>query len=219
MERRSGFIVVACAVLGGSSGLAACIEPFTAGGGGAPTTSTSTGGGGGPSSSSTTSSSASTIIGGACDLAHPDACGGGAYCLVTTCTDSAAGMCVKLQGDAQAFAPVCGCDRLTYWSGAVAAAQKVAVRVSDQCATGIACTPGSTACKVDRVQGYCYITAETATQCSATPPPGGTCWVLPASCMNTPGTGIGCTDHTCKTQCDLIRAEEPWTPTSCTASP
>jgi hypothetical protein len=221
MERRSGFIVVLCAVLGGSSTLAACTAPFIPGTGGVTTTSTTTDSQGGSTASSTASVSASSssgIIGGACDLAHPGACGNGAYCLVANCNASAAGMCVRPQGDAQAYAPVCGCDRLDYWNGAVAADQKVAVRVADQCPIGIACTPGSTSCQVGRVQGYCNITEQDPSLCSVTPPPGGTCWVLPASCMNTPGTGIGCIGHTCKTQCDHIHDEEPYTPTVCTPS-
>src|SRR5262249_20842223 len=148
---------------------------------------TASGSAGGQTSTSTTTS---TFSGTGCDLLHPDACGSGAYCSIPSCIG--AGTCVKVQGDPLAYAPVCGCDKLDYWNGAVAGDQKAPVRATGRCPLGTPCTQASGSCKVGQVQGYCDITVPTLAQCNPPLPPPGTCMVLPADCMNVPGAGIRC---------------------------
>src|SRR5262249_22552249 len=96
MKKRSGFIVVSGAILGSVGALAGCIQPFTAGSGGASAAGGSSGQGG-MGGAGTSSSSSGTLAAGACDVAHPDACGSGSFCLVPTC--AGAGTCIKFQAD------------------------------------------------------------------------------------------------------------------------
>src|SRR5262249_44748400 len=146
------------------------------------------------------------------DMAHPDACGSGSFCLMPTCTGT--GTCIKFQADPKSYVPVCGCDHLNYWNGSVASDQKAAIRAADRCQVGLPCTPGSD-CTTGSVQGHCDLSVPTQSECLATPPTG-TCWVLPSDCQNTPGTGFGCdASHPCKTQCDFILNNEAWTPATC----
>jgi hypothetical protein len=106
--------------------------------------------------------------------------------------------------------PVCGCDDLTYWNASVAGHRGMSVKGTGECPPrtcgGIATIP----CPGNAAS--CNMKLLSSTLCLATDP-GGTCWVLPTVCPSGPGIGPStraCGAAACKSECELIRSEQPW---------
>jgi hypothetical protein len=121
-----------------------------------------------------------------------------------------------LEMSTTAYAPKCGCNGATYWNGSVAIAANEPIRHQDAaCATGedLPCTTAANACS-QLTNGYCNLGAPLGSPCVTTLT--GTCWVLPSSCVGTPGAGVACATTTCKTACALIQAQMPWVQMNCT---
>jgi hypothetical protein len=151
------------------------------------------------------------ILGRACAVATGN-CPVGSYCFAPGCGLS--GNCVVAPVNAQED-PVCGCDRITYWNAAVAAASGASVRGADACPTGLdtvcgggggggaamGCPAGST-CNLEQPgDAICVANAM------------GRCWTLPTNCPplpagTTPTTRrcVGNLNAACVSRCDLIVA-------------
>ena len=145
------------------------------------------------------------VLGRACQVANPNACPAGSYCLSANCVT---GNCVVAPVSAQA-APVCGCDRITYWNAAVAATAGNGVRVDGACPVGVAC--GGIAALNCPNGTFCDFQVANATACNGADI-GGRCWALPDVCPPAPvatgPTSRRCTgNNACMTTCDLIRQE------------
>ena len=143
------------------------------------------------------------IVGRACQVANPN-CPAGSYCMSATC--GATGACVVAATSDQE-SPLCGCDRFTYWNGAVAAANAAAIRAAGACPAGVAC--GGVAGVDCAAPAICNLEQASAVACNFNNPTG-RCWVLPDACP--PALGIGPTTRRCNTNnacqsvCDLITA-------------
>jgi hypothetical protein len=147
-----------------------------------------------------------------CGVNNTMACPDGMYCLTPNCGNN--GTCVAVPTSAQQ-APVCGCDRLTYWNATVAADNGTSVRADGACAAGAV---NSIACGgVQNVNcpagSFCNLEQAADTTCNANA--AGHCWMLPATC---PALPAGTTPTTrrcvgggvnppCMPACDLIRTE------------
>jgi hypothetical protein len=198
-------IILACGVGLGSAAVVGCEAAFTAGSGGGATTD---------STSSASSSSGAAMP---CSLADPGACGAGAYCLVSgaDCSGST-GHCVAFPPMSLEEAPLCGCDGVTYWNGAVASDQHAPIWYAGPCGNAAhTCTAHSC---MGSSRAKCDLNVPD-TQCSSSATPMGVCWVLPQFCPQKGAGGHACTAGSpCATVCSLIEAEAPWaTPaTACT---
>ena len=135
-------------------------------------------------------------------------CPDGTYCVTPNCGNN--GTCQPVPADVQQ-APVCGCDRLTYWNAGVAATNGTSVRGDGACpnvnAMSIACgglaganCPNGSMCNLEQASDA------TCNQTAA-----GRCWVLPATCppLANPTTRRcvgGGGNQLCQSACDLIQA-------------
>ena len=176
---------------------------------GGATAGSTTGSTAGSTTGSTTGGSVACTAGGA-------PCPAGQVCRATGCTN---GVCVTLAGGADAYAPVCGCNGLTYWNGNIAGGRNIAVRGAGACEGNRAIACGgitSTACPEGSA---CSRPAQSQTACAAAVE--GVCWVLPASCGS--GAGIGPSrrrclggSQACQPVCKLIEGDDPyWDDPSC----
>jgi hypothetical protein len=141
------------------------------------------------------------VIGGrVCQVANPN-CPAGTYCMSANCNT---GTCVVAPTSDQE-SPLCGCDRFTYWNGAVAAANAASIRVAGACPTGVAC--GGNAAVDCAAPAVCNLEQASALTCNVNNP-AGRCWVLPATCP-APVAGAApttrrCNANNCQAVCDLI---------------
>jgi hypothetical protein len=106
--------------------------------------------------------------------------------------------------------PVCGCDDLTYWNASVAGHRGMSVKGTGECPPRTCGGIGTIPCPIEAA--WCNMKILTSTLCLATDP-AGTCWVLPSACPSGPGIGPNtraCGASACKSECELIRAEQPW---------
>jgi hypothetical protein len=124
-------------------------------------------------------------------------CQEGEYCRKAKCGDSKLGVCVM----AHAPEPVCGCDGITYYSGALATAHEVDVRAAGVCATTVAvgcdeqeCSKGQTCGRVQLRAGLCESKIA------------GVCWQLPEACPKEPEGYNVCGKDGCVTLCSAVLA-------------
>jgi hypothetical protein len=115
-----------------------------------------------------------------------DECDNGTYCKKESCS-SAEGTCVQQPescvGDNAVFDPVCGCDRMTYYTPCVAAREGVNVETAGEC-TGDDQAPcnredGGASCEPQRNGARCY---RPRVGCEGLSSSTGVCWVLPDQC-------------------------------------
>jgi hypothetical protein len=199
---------------GGSAGSSAA-GSGGAGSGGAGAGSGGAGsGGGGAGGSAGTSGGGSGGSGGnppvECE-ANAD-CDDGEYCQKQACA-AAKGVCAAeptmCLGSEAVFSPVCGCDRMTYYSPCVAAREGVNVESSGECSgSGLpTCTRagGGDSCTPQRYKARCY---RPRVGCDGTSSNSGVCWVLPDECpdeakINTYCGGTG-GDPECVGLCEVL---------------
>lgn len=144
------------------------------------------------------------VLGQRCNVALGN-CPNGSYCYAPNCGVN--GNCVVAETTAQQD-PLCGCDRITYWNAAVAAASNASIRGAGACpanldtncggALGAQCPNGS----------LCNLQQENAAACVANAT--GRCWTLPANCPALPASTRRCVgggvNAPCQSECDLITA-------------
>jgi hypothetical protein len=139
----------------------------------------------------------------ACQVAN-NSCPAGTYCLSANCTTCT---CVAAPAASDVEAPVCGCDRLTYWNLSLAVSHAVSVRTDGACPAGLAC--GGVAGTDCPTGALCNLEQANAVGCNLNSP-AGRCWVLPATCPAAGGvqpTTRRCGgNNTCQTVCALITA-------------
>jgi hypothetical protein len=187
---------------GGSSGTGGSAGTAT---GGTAGSSGGTSGSGGSAGTAGTAGSGGAMN---CRWGVAGACPAGQYCNALGCET---GTCMPMPAEGSTKNPVCGCDGLIYWNASVAANRGMSVRATGECAPARTCQgiaslecPGNVAvCNMKIVGSPTCIGVDL----------GGACWVLPTSCPNDPGIGPrtrACSATTCKSECELIRAEQPW---------
>jgi hypothetical protein len=138
------------------------------------------------------------------------------YCKKTSC-DAATGTCTQRAtacvGADATFAPVCGCDHMTYYTACVASHQGVNVTTSGECGSGAAtCSrnAGSGAsCDPYRERAACYRTRNACNSLSA--PDEGVCWVLPETCPDEAEDQLDCNNgnQLCRGLCDALEQKRP----------
>jgi hypothetical protein len=141
------------------------------------------------------------IVARTCQVANPN-CPAGSYCMSANCVT---GTCVVAPTSDQE-SPLCGCDRFTYWNGAVAAANAASIRIAGACPAGVTC--GGNAGVVCAGPAICNLEQASAIACNVNNPTG-RCWVLPDTCPalpagTTPTTRRCNSNNACQTVCDLI---------------
>jgi hypothetical protein len=122
------------------------------------------------------------------------------------------GVCVLRPPQQDVYAPVCGCDGVTYWNEAVANAAGLSKRADNICAAAAPTTArcGGLAGTVCAGFRRCNYQVESALACNAVNRQG-FCWGLPTNCPPTvtetmkacPGGGGGC-----RSFCEAIRNQE-----------
>jgi hypothetical protein len=150
------------------------------------------------------------------DAVDPATCGAdsdceaGAFCDRPGC--SARGACrVRPTVATFTFAPVCGCDDVTYWSSEHAASVGRSVRSkgdcraigrSLRCGTVVACPSGA----------ICVRERDTASACMTTID--GACWSIPAraACDASAMEFAPCGESACMRRCDAVRSGKPFSP-------
>jgi hypothetical protein len=112
-------------------------------------------------------------------------CASNEFCKKSAC-DAATGQCTmkpaSCTGDDATFAPVCGCDHMTYYTPCVADREGVNVASQGECTSdGAPCTrtEGGASCSPARALARCY---RPRTSCTGTSASEGVCWVLPDTC-------------------------------------
>jgi hypothetical protein len=136
-------------------------------------------------------------------------CPNGSYCYAPACGVN--GNCVVAETTAQQD-PLCGCDRITYWNGAVAAASNASIRGAGACPADLdtICGGANPPCPNGSV---CNLQQENAAACMANA--AGRCWTLPANCPALPAGSMpstrrcvgGGANAPCQSVCDLIAAD------------
>lgn len=190
------------------------------GGASSSTSSASSSGGASSSGASTSSSStsSSTSSSGAsgdvdagpkpCKRASPTACAPNELCKVMGCGE--AGVCVPRPAPTDVYAPVCGCDGVTYWNETIANAAGISARSSSPCPPN---APSTARCGgLDNVlcEGFrrCNYQVSDVVACALPLPRSGTCWGLPEDCPKAVETIRRCGSGGCKTLCEAIDAQE-----------
>jgi hypothetical protein len=151
-------------------------------GGDSGTGGTNTGGSGG--SSGTSSGGSAGNAGKSCE--DNGDCDSNEYCQKQSCS-AEEGLCKpqpeSCTGEDAVFDPVCGCDRITYFTPCVAAREGVNVGTAGEC-TGSGrptCNrdDGGESCEPYRQHARCY---RPRVGCAGTSSSTGVCWVLPDEC-------------------------------------
>ncbi|HET6150382.1 MAG TPA: hypothetical protein VFH68_22775 [Polyangia bacterium] len=120
------------------------------------------------------------VLGARCNVALGN-CPNGSYCFVPNCGVN--GNCVVADTTTQQD-PVCGCDRITYWNGAVAAANNASVRAAGACPANLSTTCGGQPGPQCPFGSLCNLEQENNAACVAAAT--GRCWTLPDVCPALP---------------------------------
>jgi hypothetical protein len=148
------------------------------------------------------------VLGARCNVVLGN-CPNGSYCYAPTCGVN--GNCVVADTGAQQD-PLCGCDRITYWNGAVAAASNAGIRAVGACPVDLSTACGAALGALCPVGSQCNLEQANAAACVANAT--GRCWTLPATCPALPaGTRPntrrcvgGGANPPCTSTCELISA-------------
>jgi hypothetical protein len=143
-------------------------------------------------------------------------CPDGMYCSTPACGNN--GTCVAVPSGNQQ-APVCGCDRLTYWNTSLAATTGTSVRAEGACAAGAVTSIACGGLQNANCPAPALCNLEQASNAACNANAAGRCWMLPAAC---PPLGAGMMPTTrrcvggganpaCQSACDLIRMERVYT--------
>lgn len=189
----------------------------------ASSASSSSSGGSGSTSGGSSSSSSTSTSGGSgnpaidagpkpCKRAVPSDCAGTELCKVTACGDT--GICAPRPPQQDNYAPVCGCDGVTYWNEAIANAAGISKRTDGACALQALTTARCGGLNGVVCAGFrrCNLEVETPTACAGAAGRQGTCWGLPDSCPPSQnGTMRRCTGGGgCRSYCDAIKDQAPF---------
>jgi Kazal-type serine protease inhibitor-like protein len=142
-------------------------------------------------------------------------CPDNAFCSKTGC-EAPAGMCVFLPTDCpNEEAPVCGCDRLTYFNDCLRLRNAITSSTPGQCPFG-----GDVRCDTSDA-GPCptgalcsHFVRPTHGACPPNPP--GSCWILPSACPDAggPEKWASCDpSQTCTDTCNAIASGQIYRPT------
>ena len=145
------------------------------------------------------------MLGARCNVAQGN-CPNGSYCSAPNCGVN--GNCVVADTTVQRD-PMCGCDRITYWNGAVAAANNASIRAAGACPANLATACGGAPGTQCPAGSLCSLEQENAAACAAFAT--GRCWTLPNACpAGTPADSRRCVggggNAPCQSACDLILA-------------
>ena len=182
--------------------------------------STSSGSGGSTSSGSGGSSSGSggagaggSGIGDPCNWDLSD-CGAGLYCDAAGCQDGTCQPILPIDGQAKDFAPICGCDGVSYFNFSVASSHGMAMLHSDRCNADQSqiCHPQNNPCPDGTI---CNMQLDNPVGCLSPNDKTGLCWGVPDSCdpdfPNAPeGRPCGSPASPCLDACTLMTAQQPW---------
>jgi len=147
-------------------------------------------------------------LGQRCNVATGN-CPAGQYCFSASC--GVAGNCVVADTTAQQD-PLCGCDRITYWNGAVAAATNASIRAAGACPANLSMACNTTLAGQCPAGSMCNLEQENDQACVANAT--GRCWTLPNNCPALPAGTLpntrrcvgGGANTPCMSVCDLISA-------------
>jgi hypothetical protein len=143
----------------------------------------------------------------------------GAFCAKGSC-DAPHGRCqVPRPACDDGYAPVCGCDGVTYWNDCLRQKNSVSARTMGPCSARFV------VCEADAGNSPCPAQAscarlETGFSGPCDPNSPGVCWVLPETCPEDAGTpqwnrctgGAGA--PSCTDQCTAIRSGAPYEPSN-----
>lgn len=136
-------------------------------------------------------------------------CSAGDYCDLLGCKG---GTCkVRPTAPSLDFAPVCGCDGVTYWNSEQAAANGVSAGRSGECVGGGSAPPPPGSCtRFDPscpTGTHCVLHLLAGFSCDA-PDVSGQCWYIPsgATCPSGGGGYRDCTTSKCTNLCGAIRS-------------
>ncbi len=145
----------------------------------------------------------------------PSDCASDEYCKVTNCANDASGTCTKKPSTATpvTFAPVCGCDDVSYWNDSIAAGYGANIKAGSgacpnqtarKCSAVLGC-PGQAKCNYDQgaelgcnginLQGICWGILKPCPEVNK----GGS-----RPCTSTGGA------NDCKGFCDAIEDQKPF---------
>jgi hypothetical protein len=134
-----------------------------------------------------------------CQAGIPNACPQGEYCSVDSSCH--AGTCKPIPLAASAYAPVCGCDEVTYWNETVAAQYLTGVKAAGLCDRPRFCNADQP-CPLGQ---SCALAASQRTACTRVMQ--GSCVGLPDTCPATP-QGVACDPNAplCSSLCEVMKA-------------
>jgi len=146
------------------------------------------------------------VLGARCNVAQGN-CPDGSFCFAPNCGVN--GNCMVADTTAQQD-PVCGCDRITYWNGAVAAANNASIRAVGACPVNLSTACGGALGTQCPAGSICNLAQENAAACIAAA--AGRCWTLPATCPALPAGTLPSTrrcvggggNSPCLSVCELI---------------
>jgi hypothetical protein len=165
-----------------------------------------------PGKDSGTSGKDSGVTGGTCSVDKggvASGCNTDEACISPNCTT---GTCVKINPANTDYNPICGCDSVNYWNGAVATGFLAAVKGSGQCTNALSCNgaqPGNAKCPVGL--GDCAFERPdiAGNACGATIK-NPVCWGLPANCPKVTQGVDTCNGGNCTDLCSAIRNQTPY---------
>jgi hypothetical protein len=199
-----------------SAGTSTGTTPSTSASSASSTSSSSTNSSTSSSSSSSSastsgSSSASTGMGIGDCTSNAECNLPNSFCAIVGCVPGTMGMCSMKPPLNTNFAPVCGCNGVTYWNFTLAASDGVAIHVSSACDPQFAGMKGE-GCSV---QSGCNNGLKCNIQvsqlgCAVANAAVGTCWQLPLDCASTTMSAKDCNGDQCDLLCGLIDLNKPY---------
>lgn len=141
----------------------------------------------------------------------------GDYCKFAHCGDLS-GTCTAIGPVSKVYAPVCGCDGVTYWSASFAASLGVSLAHDEPCLA-----PEGVACNIDSEcggSGLCVHDISGASGASCASVGKGRCWKKPsetdcgATTLASGGSVQTCAGE-CKTRCQAIKDHSNFRNTIC----